>query len=169
LINASDGASDGVEAELLLQERPLAEQALVRPVVRRVVGPNSCPPLASSGAPWSRTQSMAKLSKLNHASRGHRLQLRAQQLIHTVHFPRNGAPGPIFRGCTACRAFGAPPRRRRPRRLIYYRAERVELKVNSRRIHLIPFAISSTVIFSIRHPTYPLLTAQYEYGVAPGV
>jgi hypothetical protein len=98
---------------------------------------NSCPPLASSGAPWSRTQSMAKLSKLNHTSRGHRLQLRAQQLMHTVHFPRNGAPGPIFRGCTACRAFGAPPRRRRPRRLIYYRAERVELKVNSRRcIHL---------------------------------
>ena len=128
---------------------------------------NSCPPLASSGAAWSRTQSMAKLSKLNHASRGHRLQLRAQQLMHTVHFPRNGAPGPIFRGCTACRAFGAPPRRRRPRRLIYYRAERVELKVNSRRIHLIPFAISSTVIFRIRHPTYPLLTAQYEYGVAP--
>ena len=38
MINASDGASDGVEAELLLQERPLAEQALVRPVVRRVVG-----------------------------------------------------------------------------------------------------------------------------------
>ena len=38
LLAPADGASNGVEAELLLQERPLAEQALVRPVVRRVVG-----------------------------------------------------------------------------------------------------------------------------------
>ena len=33
LLAPADGASDGVEAELLLQECPLAEQALVRLVV----------------------------------------------------------------------------------------------------------------------------------------
>jgi len=170
LINASDGASDGVEAELLLQERPLAEQALVRPVVRRVVGLEL---LITTRQQWcSMGQHAVDGKALKAQPRVARASPAAAGAAAYAHCPlpsqRSTRPDLSGLHCLPgvwSTATTPPPA---PSNLLSSR-NGVELKVNSRRIHLIPFATSSTVIFRIRHPTYPLLTAQYEYGVAPGV